>query len=920
MFTIAGIGFAVPWLLAALAGLPILWLLLRAVPPAPMRRRFPGVALLLGLADDDTQTDRTPWWLLLLRILAVASLMIGFAGPVLNPGKDRPSTGSLLLLVDGTWADAPDWSQRVELIDAALADAVREARPVALVSLTDPPSGELLFQSGDTVASRLANLQPNPWEPEPAALSRWIATLPDEAFDTLWLSDGLNRESRVEVLQALEKRGTVTVFEDDRSVVALSALDFGLEGLTITASRSGTGIAEVATVVVRGLDPNGVDRQLAAVDLSFMELEAESEVTLSLPAELRNRLTRFEIAGVRSAGAVMLTDDALKRREVALVNVSGGREGPELVSPFHYLDRALRPTADLIDGALPDVILANPDVIVLADVAGIREAEERPLLDWIERGGTLLRFAGPKLAASEVSRSEQDPLMPVRLRAGGRTIGGAMSWGEPKALRAFVPGSPFFGLSVPQDVLISSQVVAQPDPELSERVIASLTDGTPLVTRKRIGQGQVVLFHVTANAEWSTLPLSGLFVGMLERLAISTRPSESQPNTLSGTIWTADELLDAFGAPVEASNIAGIPGERVAEARPGPDMPPGLYSLDDRRVAVNTTVSGELLSAADWPERIVVLGLQTVREVALKGWFLTVAVSLLMLDVLGSLWLTGRLLLVSRGVMTASGLLLLVGTPAEAQSSDLAVIEAASKVTLGYVATGDERVDFIAEAGLKGLSNVLRNRTSVEPGEPVAVDFETDELSVFPFLYWPVTVSQRLPTASAYTRLNRFLRGGGMIMFDTLDADLAGVGQTNANRRMLRQLTLPLDIPPLEPLPFDHVLTRTFYLLQDFPGRYAGRDLWVEAAPGDADRLEGMPFRNLNDNVTPVLIGGNDWASAWAVDDAGNEMFQIGRGAAGERQRELARRFGVNVIMNVLTGNYKSDQVHVPALLERLGQ
>ena len=53
-----------------------------------------------------------------------------------------------------------------------------------------------------------------------------------------------------------------------------------------------------------------------------------------------------------------------------------------------------------------------------------------------------------------------------------------------------------------------------------------------------------------------------------------------------------------------------------------------------------------------------------------------------------------------------------------------------------------------------------------------------------------------------------------------------------------------------------------------------------------------MPFRNLNDGVTPVVIGGNDWASAWAVQESGQPMFPVGRGIAGERQREMALRFG----------------------------
>ncbi len=116
-----------------------------------------------------------------------------------------------------------------------------------------------------------------------------------------------------------------------------------------------------------------------------------------------------------------------------------------------------------------------------------------------------------------------------------------------------------------------------------------------------------------------------------------------------------------------------------------------------------------------------------------------------------------------------------------------------------------------------------------------------------------------------------------------------------------------VDIPPLVPVPPDHVLTKAFYLMPDFPGRYAGGTLWVEAGLG-AD----------NDGVTSILIGSNDWAGAWAVDALGRPINVVVPG--GARQREMAYRFGVNLVMYALTGNYKADQVHVPFILERLGQ
>ena len=103
------------------------------------------------------------------------------------------------------------------------------------------------------------------------------------------------------------------------------------------------------------------------------------------------------------------------------------------------------------------------------------------------------------------------------------------------------------------------------------------------------------------------------------------------------------------------------------------------------------------------------------------------------------------------------------------------------------------------------------------------------------------------------------------------------------------------------------MLGRAFYLLQEFPGRYTGAPLWVERA---SDRV--------NDGVSPVIAGGHDWAAAWAMDADQHPMFAVVPG--GKRQRELAYRFGVNLVMYVLTGNYKADQVHTPTILNRLGQ
>jgi len=925
--------FLTPWLLSALLGLPVLWLLLRAVPPAPIRRFFPGVILLLGLRDKTQISDRTPWWLLLIRMLALGLIILGLAGPLLNPQSTTIKRSDLLILLDGGWAAARDWQAHQFLLDRVLNQAARDGRPVAIARLTTPSTP--VFQSAQSWQERLPGLAPTPWVPDASKMQTALQGLNDQPFDSLWLSDGLAQTGRAALLSALQNRGDVEVIETEQTLFALEPAKLSDGIITLHAIRLPNTVDQSVTIRAHGTDPNGRSQIISTITTAFTESATRIPVQFSLPAELRERVSRFDIVGQTSAAGVSLTGNSLLRREVALISEGADREGLELLSPLHFIAKAYAPSAELLSGDLTTLLPANPDLVVLADIAKLSTTEETALGQWVAEGGLLLRFAGPRLATSDLSRTTEHPLMPVRLRAGGRTVGGAMSWGAPKSLAAFAPNSPFFGLEIPNDVRVSAQVLAQPDPSLSQRVIAMLADGTPLVTRKQSGKGQIVLFHVTANAEWSSLPLSGLFVQMLERLSQSVAGSEPDMKSLQGTIWQPSQILSAQGQLEPATRLAGIAAEKLFDAPLSAEIRPGLYTHAKEQVARNVIGPDSRLLPAIWPNGTNLRGLSDRLETPLGGWCLILALLILLVDVLATLSLSGRLVstvavlcllatLSSTGPACAQDDGAEARTPATNGNAGAAVSEkawqASSELTLAYVVTGNSKVDAISKAGLNGLSQTLFARTSVEPAAPVGLDLERDMLMFYPLLYWPITADQPTPSSKAYRKLNAFLKSGGMIVFDTRDGDIAGFGTSSPNSLRLQKITYGIDIPALEPMPQDHVLTRAFYLLQDFPGRYTQRDIWVEAAPQAVEKAAGMPFRNLNDGVSPVIIGGNDWAAAWAVDAQGKQMFPIGRNASDSRQRELAYRFGINLVMHVLTGNYKSDQVHVPALLDRLGQ
>jgi hypothetical protein len=251
--------------------------------------------------------------------------------------------------------------------------------------------------------------------------------------------------------------------------------------------------------------------------------------------------------------------------------------------------------------------------------------------------------------------------------------------------------------------------------------------------------------------------------------------------------------------------------------------------------------------------------------------------------------------------------------------TDQRAMDATSKVTLGYVLTGNAEIDEVSRQGLDGLGRLLAVRTAVEPGPPVGVNILTDDLVFYPVLYWPVLPDAEALPEPTLAKIDAYMKQGGLIVFDTQDYGRGlptGGPQLGQGESALQRILGRLDVPRLEPVPENHVLTKAFYLLRNFPGRWDGGQLWVEAQ--DDAGQDHVRRARVSDGVTSIIVTPNDFASAWALDERGRPLYPTVGG--GEDQREMAFRTGINIVMHALTGNYKADQVHVPALLERLGQ
>ncbi|MDP9590932.1 UNVERIFIED_ORG: hypothetical protein J2W19_003507 [Shinella zoogloeoides] len=931
--------FAFPAVLTTLVLLPVIWWLLRLTPPKPQAEVFPPFAILASILKREETPAQSPWWLTLLRMLMAAAVIFAIADPVFNPRTNTlASSGPLALVVDNSWASATDWQNRVDTAATLIDDAESRNVPIALV-LTADRQHDAVPVDAATARTRLAAAEPRPLPADrTAAIASLRTALDGAAPGTLaFISDGMagsETDETVAALQGLSPADFRLIEGDGAAAVAITSAVNGADALTVTLTRLDGGPAR--SLPLTAFDSRS--RPIATGTASFAAGATTTTGTITAPFELRNDFARISIDGLANAGGAYLLDDGFRRRRVAFLSGEVVDASQPLLSPLHYINRALAPYADLIEPdvadlsvAIPQILEQNPSVLIMADIGRLPEDVQGEVQRWIEAGGMLIRFAGPRLAAAP----GDDPLVPVVLRKGERALGGALSWSEPQPLSAYPANSPFFGMRAPQDILIKRQVLAEPTPDLAERTWASLADGTPLVTTGPLGSGRIVLFHISAETGWSNLPLSGDFVEMLRRTVqlsrgggVSAEGGQAAAGLPPYRLMTASGTLAA--ATGEAKPLAAGDGSKVVASF---DNPPGLYGSEDGYVARNLFPPEYAIRPLVLPEGASILRepLAGKETWSLKPYLFTLAALLLILDCAIVLLMGGAFAAAARRVprrgATAAVLLALCagalmavpqqGHAADSKPGDETILSRLDTTHLAYVVTGESEVDRISERGLAGLTEFLTYRTTLEPGEPVGIDIEKDELALYPIIYWPVSATAPMPSNAAISRIDAYMRNGGTVLFDTRDQFVTLDGNaTSPNTERLQAILANLDIPPLEPVPADHVLTKSFYLLANFPGRYAGSPLWIEA---ELDRAEdpARPAR-AGDGVSPIMITGNDFAGAWAIDT--NGMALLPTVPPDEMQREHAFRSGVNIMMYMLTGNYKADQVHVPALLERLGQ
>jgi len=890
MAFLSGFSFVTPWALSAFLLLPILWQLLRTTAPKPKVIAFPAVRLLQELHDHRLLAARTPWWLLILRSLIVTLLIMALAGPTLNaPTATTVSDSPHIIIVDNDWSVMDRWDPRKKEIQRLINQTKNSIHTTYLAATSQPEP--FTKKTQDQLTYQISQLKAQPWPTRRMALLQHLQNLRqkmDQPLRISWIANGIKNEDDQNFAQELTKLGKVEYITENTPppLPLLQNVTRRENGFLLDFTHLGQ--RDTDPIQVQFLDTDG--NILLQKDILHDRAEANSfQKEINLVQELKSRTERLRLSRYIHPGAQYILDEKWRDQSVGIITAKG-RDTP-LLAPSYYVKKSLDPYTRIQEGPLNDLLEQSHGLLFDVTHTAFSTRQNQQLEKWIAQGGVFIRFAHSR-KNDDPAKNTFDPLLPVQLMPSERTFGGSLSWDTPKQLAPFDRHSPFFGLVVPDDITINKQILARPDVNLTQKTWARLSDGTPLITANRIEKGWSILFHIEAVPGWSKLPLSGTFEQMMKRLLKLGNNTDIQ-NT-EGLV-SPYRLFDRNGFLNAPNNqYAPIEIEKLLSQRPDADHPPGLYGQKDALVAYNLGPFLHDFHPLDDLENTITrrdFSREVVTDLSL--WFLFAAFILALIDWGASLRLRA---LVHHGSVALLAIFIL-HFPASAQGNDTKALNAANHMRLAYMKTQDAKLEQTLKRGLDGLGMVLKRRTAVELAPAMAYDPEQDDPSLFPMIYWAVDDNTLPPSPEAVEKLNRFLKTGGFLLIDTM-------GQERQDQ--LRAITHNLDISPLDKIGESHVLTRAFYLLQRFPGRFDFDGIWVES---DEDTK--------NDRVSSVLIGQNAWVHAWARDDNLRPIYPVIPG--GDLQREQANRFGVNLVMYILSGNYKGDQVHIPAILQRLG-
>ncbi len=851
-------GFLFPPALFALFALPLVVWVSRLIAPPLIEKEFPAIFILKRLKSPPPKSQKPPLWQILLRITALAFVIFAIADPHIKPRNNVENQSEKIeIFIEDTFAQNQDWSQRCEPIIAYIENSIT---PNIDIYFINNPTANLKNQNAAQTIKALKSAQFLVGENN---FENTIKMLGNEKARIFYFGDGIKSPKSQAFFDTLSVRAIGNI-----NKAALPNVKI-IENVQTSENQAQIKVFNSANTLTH-LNAMSFDGKI----INSVEFTGAS-FAMQIPKN--SRPAYYQILDQNHAGAIFLTENYGAKPSIGIVKDKGQDAG--LLSDAHFLNAAASLENIVKSGSVTELIKAGADILVIGDSAGFSNSETALLKTFMENGGTIIRFLGPKSLAKP-----EDEILTGALKAPEHNLIGQIGPNKIN-IEPFSKDSIFSGLEIPANVLVEKSVLLE-EAHNQTQILAKLSDGAPLISQENFGKGKLFVIHTSATPIWSQMSLSPLQFQILERIFDNSNIN-FKPKTDNSRI--TGYLLHEIDSDGRINNLSNPKPIDNLPPKTDATHPPGIYSFN-QNIALNVAQSRSF-EKAQYPDNFKNFDEKT-NGIRLRGPLFLIGLLLLLSENILRIFLNSRIFrnqIASALIALAALLIFTHDAFAETKKDNL---------KLSYLITNDQKTDNKAKLALIGLAQVLEKRTNIEPSGVIGLKPDSTEIFKQPILFWllPPNANQLKPNEAE--NLNRFMANGGILFIDT-----AGKGQNqNQTQANLRRALSGLIVPPLEKVPQNHVLRKSFYILQGFNGFYQNAEIWVETANSAAS--------NSLDGVSPIIIGDGDWATIWAL--SANSQF-----SPFDYTKEVPLRVGVNIYMYALTGQYKADQLHIDAILKR---
>ena len=879
--------------------LPILWKYFKEGPDRPVLKKFPAIILIAQNTSSDSTPIKKNYLNLVLKILLVFLITILLA----NPSEKKDFKKKPLIIIDNGWDSGPGWEKINRGINQLLESKKLNTFTIFPTVVSNNNKFNYLFKKKEfEIREYLKDISPLALKPNYNLLLKELPNFIEDETEIFWFTNHhMNKEKKAfyDSIKAKNLKIFTSLKKDFPIILSIENQDDNIYTFGLINMKK-----DLDNFFIDCYDEKQriIIRKKVSKDKIKYDEQNFGNFSIEIPKEKNDLIYYFKISNSKSVSSVAIKSNYVKKKKIGLIQTNFQENDNEYFRANFFVRKALEQNYDLMSLPLEQLLYQNKSLIISDDFDTTIFGFKERILQWIGEGGTFLKFAGDKFLNHAENNQFSSVLGIIPITKKVVSLDGELSFKKNLSIAQISSQSPIRDFEIPKRIKINKYIEIPNNIDNSQlKYWVRLDNGAPLITQRTYKKGNLILVHLPANNEWSNISLSIFFPDLLEKIIQISRGIDAEEVQ---QIFKPLKILDALGNLVEPSiDTLNLDSKILMDSKLTRSNPPGLYKNELGFHGLN--ISDYLQNEYDYidlPQELIVNNFNSNSSFEIKNVLVLLCLLVFVCETLVNFLGRDFLKFKYFNPLKVMILTLIVFSPNIVSTNEK--FDYLEQTKLAYIQTGVEEIDDINYKGLSEISSYISSKTSAILGNPIGLNLEKDEIDYFPIIYISLINNAKKLNDVSLKKLQNFINSGGILLFDC-KASFESLFVEDC-LILFNQRYRGLDITAFKKLTSESTLSKSFYLLNSYPGR--------------KNEMVYVAYNNQinNDKVLSIVIGNNDWTGAWAKDT--NNSYLLPLFENDQKQRDLSLRFGVNIVLYALTGNYKSDQVHIPEILKRMNK